>query len=843
MQTATPMLRQYQEIKSRYQDCILFFRLGDFYEMFFDDAKEASGILELVLTSRGQEATGKIPMCGVPYHAADNYIARLIKAGKKVAICEQVEDVSVAKGLVKRDVIRVISAGTYFDDAPQSRYLLAIVPGTDSKYGFAFTDTTGGVISANQTDASAIVGFLAKMPVAECLYPEGHEEQIKHLFNHPLLKTKNTQLTPFSDWAFNADMARKKLLGHFNTSSLGGFGIDELPLAQSASGALLEYLKSMHKQDLKHINGLNRYHNDDYVYLSPAAHYGLDMPALLNTLDKTITPMGRRLFRFWLYHPLKNAGDILKRQKAVQLLSSHMAITDGLNQANTLNNFPDIEKSLSRLSSGCGQAKDLLNIRQALVRAPIVSELLKPLSNDLLTVSDVPSLRSLLERAINPDMPLGAPEGQIIRPGYNTALDQLRELQENGRRWLAEFQAKEIKRTKINSLKVGFNNVFGYYIEITKSNLAQAPSDYIRKQTLANAERYITPELKEYEEKILTARDEVLRIEKTLIAEIEQAIFNDSALLHRFCQQIATLDSCLSLSQLAGLPKYVFPEIDDTTTLDIRDGRHPVVEKHISDDFIPNDICLDTRDNRLIILTGPNMAGKSTYIRQCAVLVIMAQMGAPVPASQARVGIVDKIFTRIGAHDDITKGQSTFMVEMTETADMLNNLSERSLIILDEIGRGTSTYDGLSLAWALAEYLQTKKARTLFATHFHELTALAEQREGIKNFNVAVKEWKDTIIFLHKIVPGGTDDSYGIYVAKLAGIPSSIINRSKEILSELELGTTSPHITQEKQLSLFSPTQDPAACEVRALLEAIDVNVLTPVEALNKLNELKKLIT
>ncbi len=900
------MLKQYQHIKKNYQDCILFFRLGDFYEMFFDDAKVASSLLDLVLTSRGSDQTNRIPMCGVPFHAAENYIAKLIKAGQKVAICEQVEDPALAKGIVKRDVIRVITAGTFFDDASDARYLLSLSP-NGKTMGVAFIDVTTGAIQTNQyANHHQIIELISKLPFYECIFPESVKDKVKEFFNHPLLKPKPLILSPFQDWCFNAEMAKKNLCDHFQTHSLKGFGIEELVQAQSSSGALLEYLKQMNKQPLKHIDRIALYADDDFVFISPAAHYGLEMEALLETLDKTLTPMGRRQFRFWLYHPLKNPTAIRQRQDAVKLLRDTPSIFDELAK-NLLRNVPDVEKSLSRLSCGFWTPKDILAIRNCLLRGPEIQKQLSKLTDVIpakagihadtreqdrvdtrwslsphvdsrfpwpvfqtfqdgrgndkergrydkihmsktepLRVDDLPDLRTLLTAAINPDMPLAKPEGKIIRPGFNNGLDELRGIQDNGREWLKNYQAEEIKKSGINSLKVGYNNIFGYYIEITKANQKNVPASYIRKQTLVNGERYITPELKEYEEKFLTAQEKIIAIENRLVKEIQQAILNETSALHTYAEQLATVDCLHSLSALAAQPNYILPVIDDSTILDIKEGRHPVVEAMTTENFIANDTYLNCDDNHLIILTGPNMAGKSTYIRQTAILVIMAQMGSFIPAKNAVIGSVDKIFTRIGAHDEIAKGQSTFMVEMTEAADILNNLSPRSLIILDEIGRGTSTYDGLSLAWALAEHLQSKKVRTLFATHFHELTALADQLTGVKNFNVAVKEWQDKIIFLHKIVPGSTDDSYGIYVAKLAGIPDAVIKRSKQILTKLETGSqpisAGRHQLAEDQFNFFTPALATTLEEVKKALQEIDVNDITPMEALNKLNELKNLL-
>lgn len=855
-ETVTPMLRQYQKIKAQHKDCILFFRLGDFYEMFYEDAKVASSILDLVLTSRGKGTANHVPMCGIPFHAADNYIARLIKAGHKVAICEQVEDPAQAKGIVKRDVIRIISSGTFLDEnTPDSRYILClnpdIKPGHSSTFGAAFIDPASGTIQANEyKSVERILHLISHLPIYECVYPLEKEEQIKPILRHPLLSAKKITTSPHDDWCFNPSIALKTLCEHFGVRNLKGFGVDEKPFAISASGALLEYLRNMNKQPLRHIDRLSLYADDNYVFISPAAIYGLELEGLFKCLNHTSCALGKRLLRYWIYHPLKQPAAILQRQAAVTLLKENTSAQQDL--MTLLGCLPDVEKNISKLSCGYIHAKDILALRQALCLLPEIKEIAGPLQkkNRLFTLEDIPVLREELSAAVNPDMPLSKSEGKVIRPGYHDELDALRDIQENGRQWLKNFQQRESKRSGINSLKVGFNKVFGYYIEITKTRLKSAPDDYIRKQTLVNAERFITSELKTYEEKILTAQEKILKIENEILKELRKNILDHSVALHNFAHTAATLDALCSLSYLARLPQYTAPEVNEEDMIDITEGRHPVVEKTLNEPFVPNDTFLDCEENHLIILTGPNMAGKSTYIRQVAILTIMAQIGSYVPAAKARIGVVDKIFTRIGAHDDITKGQSTFMVEMSETADIANNMTDRSLIILDEIGRGTSTFDGLSLAWALAEHLQSVKARTLFATHFHELTALAEKHSGVKNFNVAVKEWKDEIIFLHKIIPGSTDDSYGIYVAKLAGVPKPIIDRSKKILTKLELQSNlkerlagqSQSIPHEVQLPLFYTQDDSTMQKVKDILTAMDLNNITPLQAFGELEKMKRII-
>lgn len=843
------MLQQYQAIKNKYKDFILFFRLGDFYEMFYDDAKNAAKTLDLVLTARDAGKTGKVPMCGIPFHAADNYISRLIKANYKIAICEQVEDPATAKGVVKREVIRTVTRGTYIDESnSSSRYLLSLTPDSNS-IGIAFTDTTSGKIMVNNyTNINQTISVISRLPIYECIFPSNQKEQIDKLFNHPLLKTKNVALTSYPDWCFNTDIAENSLNEHFGTSTLKGFGIQEKDQALAGAGALLEYLKEVHKQPLKHIDKISLYTDSDYVFISPSAIHGLELKNLFKAIDHTYTAMGKRKLGYWIYHPLKNTSQINKRQQAVEILNQEDRIRKNI--LKYLNNIPDVEKSFSRISCGYTNVRDLLAIRNTLTKIPEIQKTLKPImpKNSLFSVLDIPDLRELVEKSINPDAPVTKPEGKIINPGYNEKIDSLRDIQANGKKWLKELQEREIKKTGMNSLKIGFNKVFGYYLEVTKANLDLVPSDYIRKQTLVNAERFITPELKEFEEKMLFANEKIASLEDKIIREICSKILERSVALHYLTESLAQLDAVYSLSILASESGYIRPRITESTKIDIKEGKHPVVEKSISSAFIPNDTNLDCEENHLLTITGPNMSGKSTYIRQVAVLVILSQIGSFIPTKSAEIGVVDKVFTRIGAHDEISKGQSTFMVEMSETAHILNNISPRSLVVLDEIGRGTSTYDGLSLAWAVGEFLQNMKVRTLFATHFHELTALAENDQGTKNYNVQVKEWNEEIIFLHKIIPGSTDDSYGIYVAKLAGIPKEVLKRAKKLLTQLEIhGNMKNNIksspSTDSQLSLFKEADDSRLTEIKKGLEAIDVNTLTPIEALNKIYEWKKKVS
>ncbi len=843
MENLTPMLKQYHEIKKKYRDCILFFRLGDFYEMFFEDAKKASGILDLVLTSRDAGKSGKIPMCGIPFHAADSYIARLIKHGYKVAICEQTKDPSKAKGIVKREVIRVITSGTYLDDTAETRCLLSVVC-DHSKMGIAIIDNAKGNIKANEYyDIENFSNILTRMPVYEIIYPEANEKEISDLLKKTAGKLRNFTLTGLEDWKFHYETAMRNLCQHFKIHSLAGTGIGDKILAIRAAGALLQYITEMSKSSLQHIDKISLYDDSEYVYISPSAIRGLEIESLIKTIDRTQTSGGKRLLREWLMHPLKDVEKIDERLLAVTILKDHPKIQENL--INIFKQVYDIEKSLSRLSSGYSNPKDLLAIKNTLAIIPGLKKILEPIASlsKFFVIDDIEKLRDFLEKSINDDIPLSNPEGQIIKSGFNEELDSYRIIKETSNQWLKNYQSEEIRKTGISSLKIGYTQVFGYYIEISKANLHLVPHDYIRKQTLVNAERFITPQLKEFEEKMLSAQQKILEIESMLIKQVIETILEYSNEIHKLASSIAEMDVLNSFSILANSLDYTKPEITYEDEIVIKDGRHPLVETFLEGDFIPNDTLVDCNNNRLLIITGPNMAGKSTYIRQVALLVIMAQSGSYIPASGAKIGVVDKVFARIGAHDEIAKGQSTFMVEMSETASILNNLSERSLVILDEIGRGTSTYDGLALAWAVAEYLYQHRVRTLFATHFHQLIELARTHPCVRNYNVAVKQWQDEIIFLHKIVPGGTDQSYGIYVAKLAGVPESVIKRSGEILRELESVEKFPISGKgTEQLSLFISQPDPVGEKLKSELLELNPDHITPSEALNKIYQWKKML-
>ncbi len=850
------MLKQYHKIKQQYPDYILFFRLGDFYEMFYEDAKVASKVLDLVLTARAAGKAGKAPMCGIPYHAADSYIAKIIKAGYKVAICEQIEDPSEAKGIVKRDIVRLITTGTFIDDkTTDTRYILSVYPAKKA-VGISFIDSEGSNIQTGElSDIYKVIEIVARMAVYECIFPSESKQIIDELFTGPFFSSKKISLTECEDWLFNLDIARKNLCEHFKTQNLSGFGIEDMPLAIRSAGGLLEYLKRINKTPLNHINRLSLYSDSNHLYISPAAIYGLELDKLVDILDKTATPMGKRTLKYWIYHPSINLQEINNRQEAIKTVLENEHLKKGLSEE--LQDISDVEKALSRISCGySGTVKDILAVKNLLSKIPALKETLKDIStnNPLLSLNDIPALREFLDATVNPEISPSSYEGRFVKPGYDSQLDELRNIRDNVKEWMRNLQKEEIKRTGINSLKIGYNRVFGYYIEVTKTHLSMVPENYIRKQTLVNGERFITPQLKEFEDKILTAEEKILAIENSVIEKVKQEILNNAKVLYSITCLVGIIDALYSLACVSAENNYVRPEVDDSFEIIIKNGRHPVVEKLIDDFFVPNDTFLDNKENHFLIITGPNMAGKSTYIRQVAIIVIMAQIGSFVPAQTVKIGLVDKIFTRIGAHDEISQGQSTFMVEMTETANIVNNLSKRSLLILDEIGRGTSTYDGFSLAWAIAEYIAKTRTRTLFATHFHELTALAQKNSGVKNYNVAVSESGSGVVFLHKIMPGGTDESYGIYVAQLAGIPENIIHRANDILEKLELQGSlqeklvgelhveEPSLFQKEEKSPYKGLKEEIE-NMRGMKEkilSIDIENTPPIEVSIKLQKIQE---
>jgi DNA mismatch repair protein MutS len=791
-ETLTPMMQQYHALRRELPTgTLLLFRLGDFYEMFGEDATEASRVLNVALTKRGTT-----PMCGVPYHAARNYIEKLIAAGWRVAICDQVGEVTAGK-LVRREISQVLSPGTLDDfglDDRKPNFIAALNKRGDI-HGLAYCDLSTGEFRLTELDSlSALLDELARVSPAEILIPDHQTDAFKQVTPH----------APVDGYVFEFEPASELLRAHFKVHSLDGFGCADLPAGTGAAGALLHYITRQMRRPAGHLKQLQPYRRSEFLILDAATQSHLELVqsragrgmTLLGTLDRTATPMGARLLRDWILHPLKDAAEIEKRQDAIAALLDDAMLLGDLRSR--LADIRDIERATARLSGPSGNARDLSALAQSLDRIPplaaslgglhgftIPSTLLSGLTARL---HALPELSETLRRAIVAEPPAVIRDGGFIEAGYDSDLDELRSASHEGKNWIAALQEKEIERTGIKSLKVRFTSVFGYFIEITKANLGAVPADYIRKQTTVNGERFITPELKEFEGKILGADERARAREIEIFAELRSAVLSQIHRLQETAATLAVLDAICSLAETARLHGYCRPEINDSDVLEICDGRHPVLDQQTEGSrFVPNDTNLGTDGKKFAIITGPNMAGKSTYIRQVALLTLLAQTGSFVPAKSMRLGLTDRIFTRVGANDDLSRGQSTFMVEMNETANILNNATDRSLVILDEIGRGTSTFDGLSIAWSVAEYLHDKiSCRALFATHYHELTDLERTRSGVQNLNVAVREWNDQIIFLRKILPGRADQSYGIQVARLAGLPDSIITRAKEILENLE---------------------------------------------------------
>lgn len=793
----TPMMEQYRRIRRDLPaDAILFFRLGDFYEMFYDDAKVAAPILDIALTKRQA-----MPMCGVPFHSSELYIAKLIRAGKKVAICDQMEDPAAAKGIVRREVTRVITPGTVLEDqvleSKKNNYLAGLVH-AESGYGLAFLDlSTGAFWLEESASATAVEENLARYAPSECVVPfERRDDPVFRGFFHA---GSATVLTGHDEWTFDAEAAADLLTRHFKVHSLDGFGLRECPLGLRAAGAVLHYVGQALRRRVDHVRQLRVKRADDYMLLDEATVRNLDLvdgPAsVLGVLDGTRTAMGARLLRDWLVRPRLDLAEITRRHDAVANLVELRATLADLREA--LGEIRDLERLIARLNAGTGNARDVRQLGRSLAGVPRVKDLLGEATAALLVelngaLHPHPELVTLIETALVDEPPALIKEGGMFRPGYHAELDELRDAASKGKQWLVEFQQREQERTGITSLKVRHNNVFGYFIEITKANLDKVPADYLRKQTIANGERFITPELKEYENKIFGAQDRAVALELDLFLALRERVVADTESIQAAAAAVAQLDVLGALADRALALRYVRPRMHAGDQLVIREGRHPVIETLPgAERFVPNDTTLDGTTNQLAIITGPNMAGKSTYIRQVAVIVIMAQAGSFVPAASAELSVVDRVFTRVGASDDLARGRSTFMVEMQETANILNNATARSLIVLDEIGRGTSTFDGISIAWAVAEFLHNDprvKAKTLFATHYHELTDLALTMPGVKNYNVLVRESGDRIAFLRRIVPGAADKSYGIQVARLAGLPPEVISRAHEILNNLEAG-------------------------------------------------------
>ncbi len=876
MAELTPMMQKYMETKKEYPDCILFYRLGDFYEMFFDDALTASKELEITLTGKSCGLEERAPMCGVPYHAVEGYLNKLVTKGYKVAICEQVEDPKQAKGLVKREVTRIVTPGTNLNmqalEATKNNYIMCITY-TPTKIGLAAADvTTGDFYTTEVEDARRLMDELMKYSPSEIIcndafYVSGFD--IADLRNR--LQMAISTIEPYY---FDDEGCEKCIMRHFGTKSLIGLGLEDFPVGTIAAGALLQYLLNTQKNELVHINHIQSYLTSKYMLLDSSTRRNLELcetlrekqkrGSLLWVLDKTKTAMGARTLRSYIEQPLLNKADMEARLDAVEELTKDSVSRDEIREY--LNPIYDLERLLSKVTYKTANPRDLIAFRNSLEMLPHIKTVLKGFQKELLTgihedMESLEDIYALIDAAIEEEPPLLVREGGIIKDGFNADIDMLRNAKRDGKQWLAQLEEEDRERTGIKNLKIKYNKVFGYYFEVTNSFQHLVPEDYIRKQTLANAERYTTPKLKEMEDTILNAEDKLYTLEYDMFCEIRDTVAAQLERIQRTAKAIARLDVFASLSYVAERNHYVRPKLNEKGIIDIKDGRHPVVELMIDHDmFISNDTMLDNSNHLISVITGPNMAGKSTYMRQSALIVLMAQLGSFVPAKSANIGIVDRIFTRVGASDDLASGQSTFMVEMNEVANILRNATSNSLLILDEIGRGTSTFDGLSIAWAVIEHISNKKllgAKTLFATHYHELTELEGKINNVNNYCIAVKECGDDIVFLRKIVKGGADRSYGIQVAKLAGVPDMVINRAKEIVEQLtdndiiekvqSIAVDVKNDTKAKkqpkydevdlaQMSLFDTVTDE---DVLKELEELEISTMTPLDAMNTLYRLQ----
>ena len=858
------MMQQYLSIKEAYPDTILFYRMGDFYEMFFDDAEVAARALEITLTSRNKKDETPIPMCGFPHRAAPGYISRLLDAGHRVAICDQVEDPATAKGLVKREVVRVITPGMIVEneylEEKSNNYVLALVCVTGT-FGMAYLDLSTGTFRLTESvQADKIVAEILRVSPREVILPEtGRSDPLFSVFLDAITETP---VTWFADRYFEKRQAHNALLKQFQVVSLEGFGCQDMQAGARAAGGLLLYVQEMQKQPAEHLRRIEPYLLEQYLWLDDMSCRNLELTSnirtgsrqgtLLSIIDRTVTAMGGRMLKEWLRYPLRDMQQIERRLDAVAEGKSSRSVRSSLRQA--LQTVYDLERLGSKITMGHCNARDLTALKQSLQMLPNISSMLDQLDADLFTLkqdtSNLQELASLIESAIREDAPLTTQEGGMIQSGYNQQLDELVQMSRDGKGWLARLEVQEREATGIQTLKVRYNKVFGYYIEVPKSRSEDAPAHYVRKQTLVNAERYITDELKTFETRVLHAEEQRAVLELEIFNQIRSEVIGNNAGIQQLARFIGRLDCLLALAETAHQNNYCRPSLNTKGSLSIEDGRHPVIEKVlVGERFVPNDVMLDNQENQVLIITGPNMAGKSTVLRQTAITVLMAHIGSFVPARSASVCLTDRIFTRVGALDNLSGGQSTFLVEMQETANILNNASADSLVILDEIGRGTSTFDGLSIAWAVAEYLHDlndEGVKTLFATHYHELTELSASKPRVRNFHIAVKEWNDEIIFLRKLVQGGTNRSYGIQVARLAGVPGQVVRRAKKILARIEddsqhfLNTAEPTTgepgTDNKgvQLGLFHKTTD--AFSDRLL--HMDLDKMTPIDALNLLHEL-----
>ncbi len=871
---ATPLMRQYNEIKSRNPDTVLLYRMGDFYELFNDDARIASKVLGLTLTSRNHGGAENTPLAGFPYHALDRYANRLVKAGYKIAICEQVEDPKLAKGLVKRDIIEVITAGTATEDSfieEKANNFITAIHLQEKLAGVAICDLSTGLFQVEEIDSDEIEKELVRIDPSEIVLCDQENHPVQAILDRLY---RNIVVSHFDEWKFSYDNAAEAIKDHFNVISVQGLGLEQFNCGICAAGALLLYLKEQKKNDLRHITSISPCSISEYAELDPATIRNLELlkpmqnedngGTLISILDKTSTAMGARLLKRWITHPLKSIEAITERLNCVEAFKKDTFIRGELELL--LKRVADIERLIGRIVFERANARDLLALKISFDSFPQIVKNLSAIKNTYIqslcsTLEGFEDIASKIGSMIADNPPLSIREGGIIRQGVSAELDEIRDASVNGKQWIARLQETERQRTKINSLKVGYNKVFGYYIEISKSNLDAVPLDYIRKQTLVNGERFITPDLKDMESKILGAEERLCNIEYELFVALRKEIATECGRIQKAATTISILDVFVSLGRVASEYGYTRPLITDTADLVIKEGRHPVVERMGNvEQFVPNDTEIIKKESQILLITGPNMAGKSTYLRQNALIAIMAQMGSFVPASFAQVGIVDRFFTRVGASDRLARGQSTFLVEMIEVANILNNATDNSFILLDEVGRGTSTFDGISIAWAVAEYLHEavgKRGRTLFATHYHELAEMSLMYSRIKNLHIKVKEWNDQIIFLRKIDNGSCDHSYGIQVARLAGVPRKVIIRAREILGNLEnMELTPDHkpvlarhredakLMAKVQTDLFGGVQlnimDSIHSEILSQLQNLDVNGLTPLDALNLLSELKK---
>ncbi len=859
----TPLMKQYFGIKNRYPDAVLLFRVGDFYETFSDDAIKVSQILGITLTKRANGAAASVELAGFPHHALDTYLPKLVRAGQRVAICDQLEDPKTTKTLVKRGVTELVTPGVTINDTildNRENNFLAAVHLESNFCGVAFLDHSTGEFLTSQGDFNHIEKLLASFKPKEVLYDRNRKKQFAEIFG-----TKYYTY-PLDDWIFSSQSANDRLLKHFETKSLKGFGVNELQLGVVASGAILHYLDLTHHHNVQHINTLSRIEEEKYVWLDRFTmrnlelfqSYGGEGESLASVIDKTITPMGSRTLKRWISLPLKEKLPITDRQSAVEYFFREPKLKEALESH--LRPIGDLERLVSKVAANRLNPREMVQIKVALQNVAPIKEYCLNTENEVLKrygeqLNPCQSISDKIEKKIEIDPPIQLFRGGVIREGVSKELDELRSILYSGKEYLASIQKREIENTGIPSLKIDFNNVFGYYIEVRNTHKDKVPENWVRKQTLVSAERYITEELKEYESKILGAEEKILVLETELYNQLVLSVAEYIPAIQLNSNLLSQLDVLLGFSTLAAEKKYVRPIIDDSDVIDIKSGRHPVIESYmpVGEEYVPNDVYLDNKSQQIIIVTGPNMSGKSALLRQTALIVLLAQIGSFVPAESATIGVVDKIFTRVGASDNISQGESTFMVEMNEAANILNNVTSKSLVLFDELGRGTSTYDGISIAWSIVEYIHehpNSSAKTLFATHYHELNEMTKSYKRCKNFNVSVKEVDNKVIFLRKLQPGGSNHSFGIHVAQMAGMPKSVVKRAEDILKELEsanrkgdLGKPMDSLAQQRegfQLSFFQ-LDDPVLKQIRDRIENLDINNLTPMEALNELNEIKKI--